>query len=88
MTDLNQDYQVTCHSGATRMQSELSAAFNLVAPKDNWKMPVDALLERGYDEKLICDAVIHFTGSVPTFIKARSGRARVQAAGYYATIGA
>lgn len=82
------DYDVPCHSRTVRKQSELSKAFELVAPKENWKNPIDSLVETGADAELIRDAVVHFTGSVPNIITARSGRMRVQAAGYYATIGA
>ena len=84
---MNDDYAVKCHSGATRMQSELSAAFDLVAPKGNWKNPIDTELHGPVNVELIADAVIHFTGSVPVF-RVRGKTTFVKAAGYYLTIGA
>lgn len=80
------DYSVKCFGGATRMQSELTAAFNLVADKANWKNPVDALIDPAQRE-IVSDAVVHFTGSVPTFSPA-GDKLRVKADGYYLTIGA
>lgn len=89
---LNQDYDVKCTSGATRKQSELERAFNLIAPPHNWKVPIDATLFRDarapLDEALISDACIHFTGSVPRFDYSQAFLVRITAAGYYATIGA
>jgi len=84
--DLDQDYSVPCYSGATRMQSELTAAFNLVADKTNWKYPVNALVSMSADLGLISDAVVHFTGSVPTMSFLPMAVA-VRADGYYRAIG-
>lgn len=76
-------------------QAKLTAAFNRVAPKDHWKNPIDAEVTIANNRELrgIYDAVIHFTGSVPTFkpLRVTAENAcvyRVKAAGYYATIGA
>lgn len=86
---MDKDYDVKCKSGATRKQSELLAAFNLVANKDHWKNPITTtLLQREVDEKLLTDAIIHFTGSVPTFSSMAGGRVLIKANGYYLTIGA
>jgi hypothetical protein len=67
--------------------------FNMVANKDNWKNPIDARLalsSRG--RMLVKEAVVFFTGSVPTFKKIGMGYIEpvyhVRAAGYYLTIGA
>lgn len=91
MTDYNADYPCSTYTGApgeTRMQSELAAAFKRVAPKDHWKNPIDVTLDaKDVDVRLIIDAVVHFTGSVPEFIW-RGGFVRIRAAGYFATIGA
>jgi hypothetical protein len=91
-TITNDDYAVRCCSGATRMQSELSRAFNLIAPRPNWKAAIDVTIYRdtncAIDEALISDACFHFTGSVPTFSYAKAFLVRIRAAGYYATIGA
>lgn len=89
---LNQDYDVKCTSGAVRKQSELSRAFDLIAPLPNWKMAIDQTLFRDtncpVDEALLTDACVHFTGSVPSFSYEKAFLVRVRAAGYYATIGA
>lgn len=88
---LNQDYDVKCTSGITRKQSELERAFDLIAPKQNWKMPIDMTLDYvmiPVDFALLTDACIHFTGSVPTFTYLKHPELRITAAGYYATIGA
>lgn len=88
LAKLREDYEVTGCSGSKWMQSQLAAAFDLVAPKPNWKMPINAKLHRiDCDETLLSDAVIHFTGSVPTITR-RGGWRHVKAAGYYRTIGA
>lgn len=70
-----------------KRQAELEKAFDLVANKEHWKLPVNALVPHGTDENLITEAVIHFTGSVPSFKETKKG-IRVRAAGYYNTIGA
>ena len=90
---LNANYTVPGHSGTPRTQHELARAFEEVAPKPNWKAAIDCKLPRGahlpwFDESLISDAVVHFTGAVPTFSYAEAHVVRVRAPGYYATIGA
>jgi hypothetical protein len=75
-----------CFSGAVRMQSDLTAAFDLVADKTNWKNPIDAFISIFEDEALISDAVIHFTGSAPTITRASHLLSRVVADGYYLTM--
>jgi len=75
-------------------QSELEEAFNKVAPKDNWKMPVDATAEFSSVRERIAlhVAVPFFTGSVPTleFVtdNGEFSTYKVKAAGYYEAIGA
>lgn len=78
---------------ATRTYEEttaiLSPAFDRVANKENWKFAIDAVIDiADMDEQLVIhEAVIFYTGSVPTFEHV-SGRAfRVKARGYYAAIG-
>lgn len=66
------------------------------APLDrgSWKCPLDGELELdGWQVLALREAVIFFTGSVPTFRPLRrptlhTRRYRVTAAGYYATVGA
>jgi hypothetical protein len=79
-------------------QGALSKAFDLVAPKTGpgtaWKNPIDTevLIAKHFKMLVIREAVIHMTGSVPTFTAIRVLKSgcvyRVKAAGYYATIGA
>lgn len=90
--------QVVAHVGRRAItRRELSTAFDIVAPKDHWKNPIDATIEVDFNTAdLIREAVVFFTGSVPTFevietVKDRGdgkGKYRVTAAGYYNTIGA
>lgn len=88
LAKLRADYEVTGYSGTKRMQSEMKAAFDLVAPTPNWKFPIDAVLPlAGTNIALLVDAVVHFTGAVPTFT-AQGTTLRVTAPGYYRTIGA
>jgi len=79
-------------------QGQLSKAFSLVetkvGPGTPWKNPIDkeVLIAKHFKMQVIREAVIHFTGSVPTFTAVRVLKSgcvyRVQAAGYYKTIGA
>jgi hypothetical protein len=67
-------------------QAELEAAFALVAPKPNWKMPIDAKLSKSTTVAEIAKikfAIMFFTGSEATF-----GYGSVKAPGYYAAVGA
>lgn len=63
--------------------------FELVQNEDHWKNPIDATIDADaatMDE--IADAVVFYTGSVPTFERVQGNGLRVRAAGYYRTIGA
>jgi len=77
----------------TPEQKKYQPLFDLVAPKDNWKKRIDALVDPaelsrlGVTENDLCHAVTFYTGSVPTISRER-GSIRVRAAGYYAAIGA
>jgi len=89
------DHLVVAKNGSWEWtRGELSAYFKQVETKDNWKMPIDAdvLLDNDRDLFGLREAVIFFTGSVPTFrpLRARGGKTlyNVTAAGYYAVIGA
>jgi hypothetical protein len=81
--------------GTDVTRGELLAAFNRVANKLNWKLIIDALVELDEHREMamIREAVIFFTGSVPTFAAIAGAakpkcRYRVTAAGYYQTVGA
>lgn len=67
----------------------LSEVFSQVASRSNWKAPIAWIIE-GKDRAVVEEAIIFFTGSVPTFTKAEgdTGRLVVKAEGYYAAIGA
>lgn len=67
-------------------QEQLEQAFDLVADKKHWKNPINAVIPLESDQALIREAVIHFTGSVPTFVRTSKG-IKVTANGYYLTIG-
>jgi len=67
--------------------------FDLVAPKDNWKNPINALVEPmdlvelGITKKDLSDAVEFFTGA-PAVIVREGSKYRVTAPGYYIAVGA
>ncbi len=67
----------------------LRRAFNEVASRRNWKDPIAWIIE-AKDQALVEEAIIFFTGSVPTFTKAEgsTGRLVVKADGYYIAVGA
>ena len=72
-------------------QADLDAAFSLVAPKDNWKMPISATLPSITSIaklKMIAFAITFFTGSTATFGKTAGGKILITAPGYYNAIGA
>jgi hypothetical protein len=68
--------------------ARLTAAFNLVANRKNWKMPVNKTVAATANREEISEAVVYFTGSVPSFEPLPNGRVRVRARGYYSAIGA
>jgi hypothetical protein len=68
--------------------NEMSKAFDRVKSAENWKYPICAEIDMAEgDERLITEAVIFFTGSVPKFVAKGGGRFLVLASGYYCTIG-
>lgn len=77
-------------------RGELRRAFDAVANPTNWKLPVRGQLTPNEVEKLggvavIREAVIFFTGSVPTIGRAphvAGNGFRVVAEGYYSAVGA
>ena len=77
----------------TPEQRKYQPLFNLVAPRDNWKNPIRALVTPAELTALgatwndLGKAVTFFTGSVAT-IQWKKGKIFVTAAGYYAAIGA
>jgi hypothetical protein len=97
MTTLENNFSKTVVDtvmGKPVTQGELSAAFDKVANKANWKNAINAVVDvNDFEMAMIAKAVTFFTGSVAKF-KPRIGaplpkcRYRVTAAGYYKTIGA
>lgn len=76
-------------------RGELSVAFDAVANKANWKNPIDKIVDLdAYGIALVKEAVIFYTGSVPSFTAFTGtttsgiGKYRVKAVGYYVAIGA
>ena len=70
-------------------ESELRAAFRLVAPADDWKRPIQARIA-GEDIRVVLAAITFFTGGegFPAFAPDPAGGARtwvVTAPGYYAS---
>lgn len=70
----------------------LRKAFDKVAPKDNWKNPINTIVDGTEDVSLILSAIQFMTGSTGfvTLVSRQDGQLayRIEAAGYYATIGA
>lgn len=90
-------------NGRDVTRRELRDAFKRVENPHHWKNRIDATIDATSDEELLMirEAVIFFTGSVPTFERVGSivvpgvigfsvmgARVRVRAAGYFATCGA
>lgn len=78
------DNQIIPEYGVTR--GELSVAFKKVQNPENWKYAISATIDIK-DQEIVKNAIIFFTGSVPTFHWV-AGKVVVKAAGYYAAIGA
>lgn len=84
--------QVVAHIGERAVtRRELRDAFDRVANKTNWKLPVNAVIEAtAADQLLISEAVVFFTGSVPTITRVPNWPhlSLVRADGYYKAVGA
>lgn len=87
-------------AGKPVTRGELSAAFDLVANKANWKLPIDCTMQlTGEQVALIREAVVFFAGSVAKFaapaqsVQWDNGNNpvivyHITARGYYADVGA
>ena len=64
-------------------EAQLSAAFDLVADKENWQLPIQAVVPADADQDLIREAVVYYTGSVAYFMPQDDGSWLVIADGYY-----
>jgi len=69
------------------MTARLKPLFDLVCDKKNWKNPIRATVDKNANIAGIKEAIIFYTGSVPTITETKKGY-RVVADGYYLTIGA
>lgn len=66
--------------------------FGTVCSKENWKMPINAVI-KAEDEAVAIDAIIFMTGGGDITVtqspaQKKKGLIRIQAPGYYATVGA
>jgi hypothetical protein len=68
-------------------QAERTAWFNRIAPKPNWKAPIDCWIG-AIDFDDCSEASVFFTGSKLSIVGRHNGFVHVTAPGYYATIGA
>lgn len=80
----------TIVTGAGDSIADLRHAFDLVANRENWKLPVDATVKAAdpAERRRIAEAVVFFTGSVVEWSHFGRGRWNCKASGYYAAIGA
>lgn len=75
-------------TGTIYSRAELKAAFDLVCNKDNWKLPIKGRISTEKRD-IVREAIIFYTGSVPTFTDSvLPGNLVVRAKGYYAAVGA
>lgn len=67
----------------------LAPVFNIVKNKKDWKLAIDTVVTGINDDKAseIEEAIQLFTGSVPYVTKIKEGTYKVQAVGYYESIG-
>lgn len=77
-------------AGASISARALYDAFDSVKDSKDWKNPINKVLDNPTPKylNLIDRAVIHFTGDGITVTPLKGGKVRVNAPGYYATIGA
>ena len=71
--------------GYTR--GELKSTFDLVCDKDNWKMPIDTIVQAA-NLGLVCIAIAFFVGDYPEIERDEGSYYRVRSDGYYNLIGA
>lgn len=66
---------------------DLRAAFDAVANRENWKMPIGAAI-KAEDREVTAKGIEFFTGSKATFESLPNGKLLVSAEGYYRAVGA
>ena len=83
----NPETQIVTAEGFTR--GDLSAAFDRVADKGNWKLAIDALVTVADPRELLLIArAVPFFAGCEAEITAEGRGHRVRAVGYYAAVGA
>lgn len=76
-------------NGVDATRADLNAAFERIKPTGHWKNRIDAVVGlTDHERDLTREAIVFFTGSIPTFEVVEHGKYRVRAAGYFLTIGA
>jgi hypothetical protein len=82
------NWQMTPSANFDAEQAERVAVFDKIAPRDNWKAPIDAWIAES-DFRECSEAAVWFTGAKIEIVERDGGdRVRVVGPGYYATIGA
>ena len=92
--EADRHYRAACEArglnpetGTRYSRDQLKAAFDMVANPENWKLEVRGTIPApAWD--VVREAVVFFTGSVPSYTVREDGRLDVTALGYYAIIGA
>jgi hypothetical protein len=74
------DLVVVCSKD--RDHARFEDAFSQVQDPDDWKAPIDTVVDARQDLELVRQAIVYFTATVPTFSDAGDGQVRVQADGY------
>lgn len=69
-------------------ETQLSEAFDMIRPTENWKMPIDAVIRDNDNVELVQYACMFYTGDYGTVTDNNDGTYRIRAPGYYMTIGA
>ena len=81
-----QDKNEVVYNGRTR--GELETAFGKVERKENWKLPINAIVSES-DVKVVNDAVAFYTGEgLSLSVSVGEGKFLVKARGYYEVVGA
>jgi hypothetical protein len=80
----------TVGDAARYTNEQMSQCFANVQNAKGWKHRINKLIDNPGEKNLDClaEAILNFTGSMPTFFNESNGKVRVMAEGYYAAIGA
>lgn len=64
-------------------EAEMEAAWELVAPAEHWKAPIEAVIPAS-KAAVVAEAIAFYTATAAEFAEAGEGELRVTAAGYWA----